>query len=185
VYRTFSEITRAALKHAATEQATSLSDDQIQELMNAYNGLQVFPEIPAAMELLKSDKIDPYVFSNGTDAMVSTSMKTSPELSKTLDIFGPGKLVTVEDVNVFKPDKRTYDHLVEKVGMSGKPELVWVVTANPFDAVGARAAGLNCAWIDRAGTGWVDALGDLVGVEPTIVAKGVDEAVQSILLTGA
>ena len=184
IYRSFSDLTRAALKHAVGEQGLTLTDEATQSLMDAYNGLAVFPEIPAALEHVRAagDKVDAYIFSNGTDEMVAGSVKTSPELAKFADLFGePSRQVTVVSTQAFKPDPRTYAHLVDSVGMSGKPGSVWVVTANPFDALGCRAAGLNSAWIDRAGRGWVDSLGDLIGLTPTIVVGGVDEAVQRIL----
>jgi len=36
------------------------------------------------------------------------------------------------------------------------------------------------AWVDRAGSGWLDRLGDLADGGPTIIVKGVDEAVEAI-----
>lgn len=57
---------------------------------------------------------------------------------------------------------------------------MWLVSANPFDVVGARAAGMSAAWVDRGGLGWVDGLGELVGAGPTVVVAGVDEAVMEI-----
>lgn len=149
--------------------------------MDAYNGLRVFPEIESAMEAVAEDaSIDAYVFSNGTDDMVGASMRTSPELSRAAHVFGPGKLVTVEEARCFKPAPRAYAHFAEKVGMSGREDSIWLISSNPFDALGSRAAGWRSAWIDRAGTGWVDALGTTIGVEPTIVAGGVDEAIKRI-----
>jgi len=60
--------------------------------------------------------------------------------------------------------ERTYWHLLQEVGKQDTPGDVWLITANPFDVVGASAAGLKTAWIDRAGKGWVDRLGDVIGV---------------------
>ena len=36
------------------------------------------------------------------------------------------------------------------------------------------------AWVDRAGKGWTDQLGNLAGGGPTVAVKGVDEAVRCI-----
>lgn len=36
------------------------------------------------------------------------------------------------------------------------------------------------AWVDRADGGWIDRLGDLAEGGPTIIVKGVDEAVDAI-----
>lgn len=65
---------------------------------------------------------------------------------------------------------------------------MWLVSGNPFDVVGARQAGCQAAWIDRAGGhhgngGWNDRLGELVGGGhggPTVIVRGVDEAVKEI-----
>ncbi|KAK6821793.1 haloacid dehalogenase [Apiospora arundinis] len=178
-YRPFSDITHSALKHALAEHALEISDRDADELMKAYDRLHVFPEVSAALGLLKdrSNQADVYVFSNGTDAMVANSIKSSPDLSPHAALFK--SLVTVEDVKAYKPDMRVYRHLVKQVGKENSEDDVWVVSANPFDITGARAAGLKAAFIDRPGKGWIDHL-DETG-RPTVVALGVEEAVKAIL----
>jgi 2-haloacid dehalogenase len=180
VYRSFSEITRGALHHAVAEAGLSVTNEDADKLMNAYNGLNVFPDVPGALTTVKKTAaIEALIFSNGTDEMVSASVKTSPHLQDHAELFKG--LVTVDGIRVFKPDKRTYDHLLREVGKQDTPGDVWLVTANPFDVVGAMAAGLRTAWIDRAGKGWVDRLGDVIGgIKPTLVASGVDQAIQEI-----
>ncbi|KAK3346713.1 HAD-like domain-containing protein [Lasiosphaeria hispida] len=182
MYRTFSEITRGALQHAVAESGLALSDGDADRLMNAYNALNVFAEVPAALKTVADNAsiIEALVFSNGTDEMVSASIATSPGLSPHAGLFKG--LVTVDGLKVFKPDWKTYGHLLEHVGKQSFPGDVWLITANPFDVVGARAAGLRAAWVDRAGTGWVDQLGDVIGgITPSLVVSGVDEAVDKIL----
>ena len=149
--------------------------------MKSYDSLHVFPEVSGALKSLENNAaVDSYVFSNGTDKMVSASIETSPDLSPHRSLFKG--LITVEEVGAFKPAMSVYGDLVNKVGSAGSADNVWVVSANPFDVVGARAAGLQSAWIDRAGTGWVDRLGEVIGeIQPTIVVGGVDKAVAEIL----
>ncbi|GAB1317596.1 Haloacetate dehalogenase H-2 [Madurella fahalii] len=181
IYRSFSEITRGALQHAVAETGLTLSANDVDRLMKAYDALHTFPEVPSALKTIEcSRSVKAYVFSNGTRDMVSESVGTSPSLSPYASVFQG--LVSVEGVQVFKPDKRAYDHLLKEVGKDGTPGDVWLVSANPFDALGAASAGLRSAWVDRAGKGWVDRLGDIVGsVKPTLVACDVDKAVQEII----
>lgn len=159
--------------------------------MRAYDSLSTFPDVEPALKALAADEsIDAYVFSNGTDAMVSSSVKSSPALSPHSKVFKG--LITIEEVGCYKPDPRVYEHLAKKVGKRTDNEgmgSIWLVSGNPFDVVGARAAGLQTAWVDRAVGhhgmgGWYDRLGELVGegggVGPTIVVRGVDEAVEAI-----
>ncbi|RYO87416.1 hypothetical protein DL766_008383 [Monosporascus sp. MC13-8B] len=156
-------------------------------LMRSYDALRAFPEVGSALDHLLLDsgggkKVEAYVFSNGTAEMVANSVRSSPDLGPRADRLFRA-LVTVDDdegPRCYKPDRRVYSHLMRHAGVEeGREGDVWVVSANPFDIVGARAAGLNAAFIDRAGKGWIDHLDE--ARVPSVVARGVDEAVRSIL----
>lgn len=157
--------------------------------MAAYNGLASFPDADRALAAVSSNQsqLDAWVFSNGTRAMVASSLATSPTLSRpatAAGILGPAgkeKIVSVDDeANVYKPDPRTYRHMVEVSGAAAAGD-VWLVSSNPFDALGAVAAGMKSAWVDRKGSGWVDGLAGALGKRPTAVVGGVDEAIEEIL----
>lgn len=117
--------------------------------------------------------------------MVSTSVNSSPSLSPHASVFRG--LITVEEVKKFKPHPSVYFHLAEKVKKK-REEMgsIWLVSGNPFDVIGARAVGMQAAWVDRKGGhhgrgGWSDRLGDLAGgVGPTLVVGGVEDAVVKI-----
>lgn len=147
--------------------------------MKSYDALHVFPDVPAALKLLaqKSDVVDVYVFSNGTVDMVGTSIKSSPDLGPHAGLFKG--LITVDPVKAYKPSMKVYSHLLHEVGKQESKGDVWLVSGNPFDAVGAKAAGLRTAWVDRAGKGWVDRLDPLHA--PTVITTGVEDAVKAIL----
>lgn len=178
-YKPFDELTRSALNHAAAEQLLEPPSPEVADaLMQSYDALNVFPDVPAALEMLRSDiTVDTYVFSNGTSTMVGNSIRSSPDLAPHAAHFRG--LVTVDDVRCYKPHRRVYEHLVEETGVKGGEDSVWVVSSNPFDVVGARAAGLNAVFVDRSDKGWTDRLDE--AWVPTIVATGLDRAVRSIL----
>ena len=73
--------------------------------------------------------------------MVTSSVEESPSLSSYREVFKA--LITVQEIEVFKPDKKAYEHLAKKVGKQQDLESIWLVTANPFDVVGARSAGIQ------------------------------------------
>lgn len=155
--------------------------------MKAYDSLKTFADVPPALTALVSEPdIDAYVFSNGTDAMVASSVHSSPSLSQYAAVFKG--LVTVQEIEVFKPHPKVYSHLAAKVGKTTSKEdmgTIWLVSGNPFDIVGARAVGMKAAWIDRAGGhsgngGWNDKLGELAGGGPTIIVNSVEDAVKAI-----
>ncbi|KAH6653782.1 haloacid dehalogenase [Truncatella angustata] len=182
-YQNFSQVTRNSLKNAILEYGLDISDSQEDSLMQAYDALHVFPEVPAALKLVseKNELIDPYIFSNGTLEMLGNSVKRSPDLGPHASLFK--SLVTVDSLKVYKPAMKVYKHLLSEVGKKDHAGDVWLVSGNPFDVVGAKIAGLKAAWIDRAGTGWVDRLDDIH--VPTIIASGVDDAVKGILTWAA
>jgi 2-haloacid dehalogenase len=154
--------------HALAEHAVSLDDQDIQKLMDAYDHLSTFPDVnPALKRLENNSSIECVVFSNGTKTMVANSVGGSRDLNSS--VFQD--LVTVDIVGVFKPAPEVYHFLAEKVGRAGQENQIWLVSGNPFDVVGARACGLQAAWVDRAGFGWQDRLGQ----EPTVVVKSLEE----------
>ncbi|KAI0893139.1 haloacid dehalogenase [Annulohypoxylon nitens] len=178
-YKPFGEITRNALYHAVAEHGLTLTAENADALMRSYDALHVFPEIPSALKLLEenSGSVEAYVFSNGTGEMVGNSIKTSPDLGPHAERFK--SLITVDEVKCFKPDRRSYNHVLGHIGRQGDVSNVWLISANPFDIVGARAAGLKASFIDRSGKGWIDRLDEKRA--PSITASGVDEAIRSIL----
>lgn len=197
-YIPFDRLTRAALIHAVNEAGIHIADAKADALMDDYNGLDTFADVLDGLKTLQASEteLEAVIFSNGTPKMLESSMCTSP----TLKLFdGPAlfkKLISVDAVQKYKPQPEVYEHLRRAaVGEQGGPAdkaAVWLVTANPFDVVGARSVGIRAAWVDREGTGWVDRLGDLAGefggvkrdLKPTIVVSGVDEAVKKILEIG-
>lgn len=206
-YIPFDALTRAALLHAAQELGLHLSPAKAAQLMTCYDSLQTFPEVLPALKTLaeRKDAVTAVVFSNGTEAMLARSVATAPTLKLFQGKEGKDedrlfeKLISVESTRRYKPAPEVYAHLqTEAVGAGaeyGKARsAVWLVSANAFDVIGARAAGVRAAWVDRKGTGWVDQLGVAVTegtkdkkleLTPTLVVKGVDEAVEKILAIGA
>ncbi|KAI6374673.1 hypothetical protein MCOR25_003136 [Pyricularia grisea] len=199
IYRPFADITEAALKHAAAEAGVPLSTEAVAALQRSYDALSVYGDVEQGLRQLESERreggrdVRCFIFSNGTAAAVSASIASSPTLSRYQSVFEKPPL-SVEAVGAFKPASAVYDHLVAEAtasrtdggggdgGAVGVDD-VWLVTANPFDVVGARANGVKVVWIDRAGTGWIDRLGEVIATDigPTHIEAGVHEAVLRIL----
>jgi len=174
-YQPFSDITRHSLVHALSEHSVRLDEAGIQEMMNAYDSLAIFPDVAPALDKLSSDpNIECVVFSNGTKTMVSNSVNKSKELSPYASVFN--SLVTVDYIRSFKPAPEVYKYLAQRVDKVGKEDEMWLVSGNPFDVVGARATGMQAAWVDRAGNGWQDMLGG----EPTVIVRSLEEVADAV-----
>ena len=150
--------------------------------MKAYDSLSTFPDVtPALQALAKESGVTAVVFSNGTQTMVTNSVKSSPDLGPHASVFKD--IVTVEEVKRFKPAPAVYYHLAEKVGKSKTKQAMgemWLVSGNPFDVVGARSVGMQAAWVDRAGNGWVDQLVQEPTGKPTVIVKDLEQVVDAV-----
>jgi 2-haloacid dehalogenase len=143
--------------------------------MKSYDSLSIFPDVAPTLKNLSSNPdIECVVFSNGTKTMVSNSVNSSEELSPYASVFR--NLVTVDSVRSFKPAPEVYKYLAQRVEKVGKEDEMWLVSGNPFDVVGARAVGMQAAWVDRVGHGWQDMLGG----EPTVVVRSLEEVVDAV-----
>ena len=157
-YEDFQEVTKRSLRHTLAEHELEMTSTNIDKIMQAYDNLSTFEDVVPALQKLGATKdVECVVFSNGTPTMIKSSVNNSSDLSPVSGIFS--HLVSVDHIRSFKPAPAVYRHLIECVGMVGRESSVWLVSGNPFDVVGARAIGLNAAWVDRAGNGWQDRLG--------------------------
>jgi 2-haloacid dehalogenase len=182
-YEDFSKITHRSLNHALAESGVHLNEQDTTKLMQAYNTLSIFTDVGPALERLKQvDYVEAYVFSNGTNEMVSSSVQQSPDLKPHSSVFKG--IVVVEEVKKFKPHPETYYHLAKTVGKDPTSEKdmseMWLVSGNPFDIVGARAVGMKAAWVDRAGNGWQDAVVPGETGRPSVIAKSLEEVITAL-----
>jgi len=166
-------VTRKSLDHALAEHGVSLGEPETDKLMQAYDSLSTFPDVnPALKRLAANSKIECVVFSNGTKSMVTNSVKGSDDLNSS--VFKD--IITVDAVRTFKPDPQVYKYLAERTDKVGQEHALWLVSGNPFDVTGARAIGMQAAWVDRAGNGWQDRL----GLGPTVVVKSLEEVAEVV-----
>jgi 2-haloacid dehalogenase len=77
-------------------------------------------------------------------------------------------VISVDDVKTFKPDPEVYRYLARRLGT--EPSETWLISSNPFDVIGAKAAGLMAAWIKRK----PDAQFDPWGIGPDLVAPDLE-----------
>ena len=79
-------------------------------------------------------------------------------------------VISVDEVEVFKPAPRVYQLAPDKLGVATAQ--IGFVSSNYWDAIGAKNFGFNVFWINRAG-----AEPDVLGVGPdAVLAKLTDLA---------
>ena len=120
---------RAGIKHTSAE---------VQMLVSEIEKLTPFPEVPEALQRL-SGSYKLVILSNGDRDMLDAA---KPYLGHTFDAT-----VSVQEAGYFKPHRKTYEKTAEILDLS---VIQCMHVANhAFDCVGAKAAGMRTAFIDR------------------------------------
>jgi 2-haloacid dehalogenase len=138
-YEDFSVITKDSL--AYTIRVLGLTHDaaKFERIMDKYLHLDLYPDAMATLEKLKGRKLA--ILSNGSSGMLDALVRNTG-LDRVLDAT-----ISVDSQKIFKPAPDAYAPIETKLGV--RPAEVLFVSSNPWDACGAKAFGLNVAWIER------------------------------------
>ena len=138
-YEDFSVVTRESL--AYTLRVLGLAHDAavFDRIMDKYLHLDLYPDALSTLAALKGRKLA--ILSNGSSDMLNALVKNSG-LDRVLDAT-----ISVDRKRIFKPSPETYTLIESNLGT--RPTEVLFVSSNPWDACGAKAFGLNVAWIER------------------------------------
>lgn len=157
-YEPFSSVTRAALSYACAALRLELEGAQVNALMEEYTRLALYPEARAALSRLKGKKA---ILSNGSPDMLLPLVENSA--------LPFDAVMSVDEVKVFKPAPEVYELAVRRL----RTESVAFISANCWDALGAKSYGFTVYWINRA-----QAPIDRLGFEPDAVLTSLDEVLQ-------
>ena len=161
-YEDFRWVTERALGFALASLGVSLPAGQSRRLSGLYDHLPPFPDAVPVLRTLTDSGYDLAVLSNGTPAMIRDCLAHSG-----LGEFF-GQRVSADEVGVFKPSPLVYRRAAERLARpAGRIRLV---TSNAFDSVGASAAGLRTAWVNRAAAPF-----DTIGAQPDLTVPALDQ----------
>jgi 2-haloacid dehalogenase len=167
-YEDFGVCTRQSLIYTANSLGVDLSEGEQERLVEEYQNLQPFPDVIPGIKALESKAYTLVAFSNGVEATARTLLDQAGVLEH---LHG---VISVDDVKTFKPDPEVYHYLARRLGT--EPSEIWLVSSNPFDVIGAKAAGLAAAWIQRK----PDARFDPWEIEPDLVAPDLKALAQRL-----
>ena len=137
----FARITAHALDYAVSALVAPIDTQGRQRLLDAYRALTPFGDAARTLERLAPRRR--VILSNGTLAMLEPLVQSSG-LAPLLDA-----VLSVDAAGIFKPSPRTYQLAVDALGLpAGR---IGFVSANGWDAAGAKAFGFTTFWINRAG----------------------------------
>jgi len=141
-YVPFWQITGDALDYAFD--AHGLSDKGLRDdLLNAYLGLDCYPEVPDVLAELKDGGMRTAILSNGSPEMLDAAVK-SAKLDDLLDA-----VLSVHALGIFKPHPSVYQLAVDALEVA--PRQVSFQSSNAWDAAAAATFGFRVAWVNRFG----------------------------------
>ncbi len=114
-----------------------------QRLMSLYERLGAYPEARPVLEQLRAAGVKVAILSNGSPRMLAAAAE-SAGLAPLLDA-----VISIEELGVYKPSPAVYALAPDRLGCW--PSEIAFVSANGWDACGAKAAGLRVAWCNRTG----------------------------------
>lgn len=138
-YEDFSVITRESLAYTLKVLGLKHDSGVFERIMDKYLHLDLYPDAAAALAAMRDRKLA--ILSNGSTGMLNALVRNSG-LDRVLDAT-----ISVDSRKTFKPSPEAYTLIESTLGVS--PSEVLFVSSNPWDACGAKAAGLNVAWIER------------------------------------
>ncbi|HEY1434346.1 MAG TPA: haloacid dehalogenase type II [Thermoanaerobaculia bacterium] len=134
-YVSWDRLTLAALGDVAPQ----VSEGDREQLTRLWLTVPAFADAGPTLAALGAAGVRRAVLSNGTRSMVHSALEAAG-----LDV---DLVLSADDVRVYKTDPRVYA-LLDREGARAR---TLFVSANGWDADGARRAGRTVAWIDRGG----------------------------------
>ncbi len=138
-YQDFSVITRDSLAYTLRVLGLKFDSGAFERIMDKYLHLELYPDAMATLAALRDRKLA--ILSNGSAGMLNALVANSG-LDRVLDAT-----ISIDSRKIFKPAPDAYSLIEWTLGVP--PAEVLFVSSNPWDVCGAKAFGLNVAWIER------------------------------------
>ena len=138
-YESFAAITRESLAYTLRVLGLTYEPDDFERVIEKYLHLDLYPDAMDALTAMNDRKLA--ILSNGSPDMLDALVRNTG-LDRVL-----AATISVDTNRIFKPSPQAYS-LIETT-LAIPPASVLFVSSNPWDACGAKAFGLNVAWIER------------------------------------
>ena len=137
-HTSYREIGQRSVAHVLERAGIAFTMDEVRHLVAQIEKLRPFPEVPEALDRLRT-RYKLVVLSNGDPDMLETA-----KAHHGIDF---DEVISVAAAGSFKPHVATYTKAAEVMGL--RMDQVLFVANHAFDCIGAKAAGMHTAFIDR------------------------------------
>ena len=135
----FAAVTAHALDYAAEALGLSIAGAARHRVLDAYLDLSAYTD--AAPTLARLGPRPRLILSNGTRAMLEP-LAAATGVARHLDV-----ILSVDAAGIYKPSPRVYQLALDHLKFL--PIRIGFVSANAWDAIGAKAFGFTSFWINR------------------------------------
>lgn len=167
-YSPFDLLAEAALDMMAARRGVALTAGGKKDILAGMTRLPAFPEVPAALGLLREHGFRLAALTNSVLAAAEAQAQHAELMPYFEQIF------STDTVRQFKPGPRPYHHAVEELGAA--PSQVCLIAAHSWDVAGAMAAGLTAAFVSRP-----DQALNPSGPQPRIIAADMPDMARQII----
>jgi len=159
----FGKIGVAALMMLAQNNGIELSEQQaLEAIKTPLMSLPPHEDVKANLAKLKAKGYTIASLTNSSKQGLETQFKNAG-LTELFD-----KCMSIEDIKIYKPDLRAYSWALAQLNV--KPEEALMVAAHGWDVAGAKAAGLQTAFVARPGKALYP-----LAIQPDYVVKDLYE----------
>ncbi len=137
-HTSYREIGHRSVAHVLERAGIEHTMDEVRSLVAEIEKLRPFPEVPEALARLQT-RYKLVVLSNGDPDML--------EAARPYHGIPFDRIISVAEAGSFKPHVATYTKAAELLGL--RLDQVLFVANHAFDCIGAKAAGMRTAFIDR------------------------------------
>lgn len=143
-FRPFSDIAAASLRTTLAQ--LDLDAGLSERVLPLLGRLPAYPDARPAFEMLREAGIRTATLTNG-GAEHTEGLLESARLRDLVN-----EVVTVEEVEAYKPHRAPYGRLLERLATDAAATAL--IAAHAWDVLGARSAGLHAIWVDRLERSW-------------------------------
>jgi 2-haloacid dehalogenase len=164
-WQPFDELAASTLKTALARTGKDVDAERVLEELQQ---LPPYPDAGPALTVLEEAGLTVGVLTNGGERSTRKLLEAAGLAERVAEI------VSVEEVELYKPHPAVYRHAAERIG--AEPSRTTVIAAHAWDVVGAKQAGLGGVWIDRLEHEWPFARG-----KPRKAASDLEEAARFVV----
>ncbi|QHQ63410.1 haloacid dehalogenase type II [Anaerocolumna sedimenticola] len=164
-YQDFWSLTGDALSYALDELNLQYSKGTIEDILNEYLYLDLYPEVVESLQAFRPWKLS--ILSNGSPKMLK-ELAANTNLDKHMDA-----IISVDSLKTYKPKANVYNLAVENLGVN-KNEILFV-SSNGWDVAGSKSFGFTVGWINR-----LNKPVERLGIEPNYIVSNLAELANKV-----